>query len=45
MVTLLSRCLLHTQEADDDGSGELDIDEFVDKLGPYLGKDLTRVEI
>ncbi|KXZ51188.1 hypothetical protein GPECTOR_13g675 [Gonium pectorale] len=24
-------------EADADGSGELDIDEFCDKLGPYLG--------
>ncbi|GIL56855.1 hypothetical protein Vafri_12156, partial [Volvox africanus] len=25
------------EEADEDGSGELDIDEFCDKLGPYLG--------
>ncbi|GFR43071.1 hypothetical protein Agub_g4078 [Astrephomene gubernaculifera] len=25
------------EEADADGSGELDIDEFCDKLGPYLG--------
>lgn len=24
------------EEADEDGSGELDIDEFVEKLGPYL---------
>lgn len=33
------------QDADDDGSGELDIEEFVDKLGPYLGKDLSELEI
>jgi hypothetical protein len=33
------------QEADDDGSGELDIDEFCEQLGPYLGKDLTKEEV
>lgn len=33
------------KDADDDGSGELDIDEFCEQLGPYLGKDLTRQQI
>lgn len=33
------------QSADQDGSGELDIDEFCEKLGPYLGKDLTRTQV
>lgn len=33
------------QDADDDGSGELDIDEFCDQLGPYLGKNLSKEEI
>eukprot|EP00798_Chlamydomonas_sp_ICE-L_P024012 gene24012-9585_t len=32
-------------EADDDGSGELDIDEFCEKLGPHLGGNLTRQQI
>lgn len=29
------------QEADDDGSGELDINEFCEKLGPHLGGNLS----
>lgn len=29
------------QEADEDGSGELDPDEFYEKLGPYLGQKLS----
>lgn len=29
------------QEADEDGSGELDPDEFYEKLGPYLGQGLS----
>ena len=33
------------QEADEDGSGELDIDEFVEKIGPHLGKDLTKTQL
>ncbi len=33
------------QEADEDGSGELDIDEFVEKLGPHLGGGLTVPQI
>jgi len=33
------------EEADDDGSGELDINEFIDKLGPHLGGNLTRDQI
>lgn len=33
------------KDADDDGSGELDIDEFCEQLGPYLGKDLTKQQI
>lgn len=28
------------EEADEDGSGELDPDEFYEKLGPYLGEGL-----
>lgn len=35
----------HAQEADEDGSGELDIDEFVEKLGPHLGGGLTVPQI
>lgn len=34
-----------TQEADEDGSGELDIDEFCAKLGPHLGNNLTRQQV
>ena len=33
------------QEADEDGSGELDIDEFCAKLGPHLGYNLTRQQV
>ncbi len=33
------------QSADEDGSGELDIEEFCDKLGPHLGQGLTRTQI
>ena len=33
------------QDADDDGSGELDCDEFCEQLGPYLGKDLSKQQI
>jgi hypothetical protein len=36
-TTLSSSAHPRAQEADEDGSGELDIDEFCDKLGPYLG--------
>lgn len=35
--------VLRVQEADNDGSGELDIDEFVEHLGPFLGTHLTKV--
>jgi hypothetical protein len=31
--------------ADEDGSGELDIDEFCSKLGPHLGANLTRQQV
>ena len=37
--------LNHVQDADEDGSGELDIDEFCEKLGPYLGGNLTTSDI
>jgi len=33
------------EEADEDGSGELDIDEFTEKLGPHLGGNLSHGEI
>lgn len=33
------------QEADEDGSGELDPDEFYEKLGPYLGQSLSQAEV
>uniref|UniRef100_A0A7S0WPJ8 EF-hand domain-containing protein n=1 Tax=Chlamydomonas leiostraca TaxID=1034604 RepID=A0A7S0WPJ8_9CHLO len=33
------------EEADEDGSGELDIDEFIEKLGPHLGNNLTEQQI
>eukprot|EP00199_Chlamydomonas_sp_CCMP681_P007932 CAMPEP_0119113820 /NCGR_PEP_ID=MMETSP1180-20130426/45296_1 /TAXON_ID=3052 ORGANISM="Chlamydomonas cf sp, Strain CCMP681" /NCGR_SAMPLE_ID=MMETSP1180 /ASSEMBLY_ACC=CAM_ASM_000741 /LENGTH=65 /DNA_ID=CAMNT_0007102075 /DNA_START=46 /DNA_END=239 /DNA_ORIENTATION=+ len=32
-------------DADEDGSGELDIDEFCEKLGPHLGGNLTLEQI
>jgi Ca2+-binding EF-hand superfamily protein len=34
-----------SQEADEDGSGELDIDEFAEKLGPHLGGNLSLQQI
>ncbi len=42
-----SRCCLYPpkQEADEDGSGELDLDEFYEKLGPYLGQSLSQAEV
>lgn len=33
------------QAADEDGSGELDIDEFCSKLGPHLGLNLKRQQV
>jgi hypothetical protein len=33
------------QAADEDGSGELDIDEFCAKLGPHLGVNLKRQQV
>jgi hypothetical protein len=33
------------QEADEDGSGELDIEEFCEKLGPHLGGNLTKEQV
>jgi hypothetical protein len=33
------------QEADEDGSGELDPGEFYDKLGPCLGQALTEAQV
>jgi hypothetical protein len=33
------------QEADADGSGELDPNEFYEKLGPFLGPNLTRTQV
>lgn len=33
------------EEADADGSGELDPREFYDKLGPFLGADLTETQV
>ena len=35
----------HMQEADEDGSGELDPDEFYEKLGPYLGQNLKHSQV
>lgn len=44
-----NQCTTHSlrtlQEADEDGTGELDINDFVEKLGPHLGKDLTKAQI
>lgn len=40
-----SLCPLLPQEADEDGSGELDPDEFYEKLGPYLGQSLSQAEV
>lgn len=40
-----ARIAFLSQEADEDGSGELDIDEFVEKLGPHLGGNLTVAQI
>lgn len=36
---------MFTQAADEDGSGELDIDEFCAKLGPHLGVNLKPQEV
>jgi hypothetical protein len=33
------------QEADEDGSGELDPQEFYDKLGPFLGPNLSQTQV
>ena len=33
------------QEADEDGSGELDPGEFYEKLGPYLGQALSEAQV
>ncbi|GAB4819533.1 hypothetical protein N2152v2_006579 [Parachlorella kessleri] len=33
------------EEADEDGSGELDIEEFTQKLGPHLGRHLSEAQI
>lgn len=33
------------QAADEDGSGELDVDEFCTKLGPHLGANMTREQV
>jgi len=35
----------HQQAADEDGSGELDIEEFCSKLGPHLGANLTKQQV
>ena len=40
-----AKCDTCLQEADEDGSGELDLDEFCEKLGPYLGQNLSREQI
>ena len=32
-------------QADDDGSGELDKDEFCDQLGPHLGRNMPREKV
>jgi hypothetical protein len=37
--------LVSLQEADEDGSGELDIEEFTQKLGPHLGQHLSEAQI
>ena len=34
-----------SQEADEDGSGELDLDEFIERIGPHLGDDLTKTQL
>eukprot|EP00887_Chlorella_sp_A99_P002238 scaffold10.g2238.t1 len=33
------------EEADEDGSGELDPSEFYEKLGPFLGNEMTEAQI
>lgn len=33
------------QSADEDGSGELDVDEFCVKLGPLLGTNMTHAQV
>jgi hypothetical protein len=37
--------LIAPQAADEDGSGELDIDEFCAKLGPHLGVNLKPQQV
>lgn len=32
-------------QADEDGNGELDLDKFINKLGPQLGSHLTKEQI
>lgn len=33
------------EEADEDGSGELEPEEFAERLGPYLGAGLSRTQL
>jgi uncharacterized metal-binding protein len=45
VVPAIDSTLTILQAADEDGSGELDIDEFCAKLGPHLGVNLKRQQV
>ena len=45
LSSLLKHPAPHAQAADEDGSGELDIDEFCAKLGPHLGVNLKPQQV
>ena len=44
-TTYLSPTSTPGKEADEDGSGELDPDEFYEQLGPYLGQGLSTAAV
>ena len=44
-INIFCACCCGPQAADEDGSGELDVDEFCAKLGPHLGVNLKPQQV